>query len=325
MSVNIPDYYAVLGVPRAASQEEVTRAFRKLARKYHPDANKAPEALQKFKEINEAHEVLKDPDKRARYDKYGEYWKTAGQQGGPPPPGFEGFQFDLGGPGGFNFGSGPEGFSSFFEMLFGGMSGAGGPSSARRGRAGARAGRGQDIEGSVVLTLEEAARGVRREITLVDPSLGQQRSIDVKVPPGVTAGQRIRLAGQGGTGRGGGPAGDLFLRLEIQPHPAFRLEGRDLHAQLPVTPWDAALGGEARLFTLEGDVTVKVPPGSSSGRRIRLRGRGFPNPKGAPGDLYAEIRVVVPEELTPEEAELFRKLSETSDFTPSGRRARSPP
>jgi curved DNA-binding protein len=317
------DYYAVLGVPRTSSQEEIQRAYRKLARKFHPDVNKDAAATAKFKEINEANEVLKDPEKRAKYDKYGEYWKEAERSGGMPPggmpPGWEGVSFDPEG-GGFSFGGGGEGFSSFFEMLFG-MPPRGG---ARGGGRSPRVARGGDIEGVLTLGLADAAHGGRREVTFMDPSTGQPRTAEVRVPAGVTSGGRIRLPAQGTQGSGGAPAGDLYLRVDVAPDPRFRLDGRDLHVSLPVTPWDAALGGEARLPTLDGDVSVKIPRGSSSGRRIRLRGKGFPNPKGQPGDLYAEIRIVVPEEPTPEEEELFRKLAETSDFTPSGRREGRP-
>lgn len=304
------DYYAVLGVPRSASQAEITKAFRKLARKYHPDVDKSPESTRKFKEINEANEVLEDPEKRRKYDQFGEHWKTAGQGG--PPPGYEGVQFEWGGPGGFSFREGAD-FSSFFEMLFGGV-----PQGAR-GRRGPRVARGGHAEGVLTLTLEEAARGGPRDVSIQDARTGQVRTFEVKVPPGVVAGQRIRLAGQGEPGHGGGPPGDLFLRIDVLPHRSLRLDGRDVHVQLPITPWDAALGAEIRLPTLDGEVDMKVPPGSSSGRRIRLRGRGFPNPTGQAGDLYVEIRIVVPEELSPSEAELFRRLAEISAFKADAR------
>ena len=301
------DYYAVLGIQRSASPEEITRAFRKLARKYHPDIDKSPQATQKFKEINEAHEVLEDPEKRKKYDQYGEHWKTAGQG---MPPGWEGRPFDSGAPGGFTFAEGAD-FSSFFEMLFGAQPGA----RPRRGPPRApRAARGGDAEGALTLTLEEAARGGPRDVTIQDARTGQRRSYDVKVPPGVLGGQRIRLAGQGASGQAGGPTGDLYLKVEIAASRTFRLDGRYLHVVLAITPWDAALGAEVRVPVLEGEVSVRVPAGSSSGRRIRLRGRGFPNPKAEPGDLYAEIRIVVPEQLSPEEEELFRRLSEVSQF-----------
>jgi len=311
------DYYATLGVSRSSSQEEITKSYRKLARQYHPDVTKDPAATQKFKEINEAYEVLEDPEKRAKYDKYGEYWRTPGH-GAQAPPGFEGFDFG-GGPGGFEFGQ--SGFSTFFEMLFGGL-GQGG----RGGRAPGQGGgpgfamRGHDIEGEITLTLEEAAKGGKREVGLVDPRTGVPRSVEVKFPAGVLPGQRIRLGGQGDSGGGGAPAGDLFLKVHLAPHPGWKLKGRDLHVDLAVTPWDAALGGEARLVTLDGEVSVKVPRGSSSGRKIRLRGKGFPNPKGDGGDLYAEIKIVVPDELTPQEEALFQQLADLSDFTAQGRK-----
>src|SRR5436190_7063548 len=294
------DYYAVLGVPRGASQEEITRAFRKLARQYHPDVDKSASATQKFKEINEAHEVLKDPEKRKKYDQFGEHWKTAGQV----PPGWEG-NVEWGSPGGFTFAEGAD-FSSFFEMLFGHPPQGG--RGRRPGARGPRAARGGDVEGLLSLTVEEAARGGPRDVTLQDGRTGQVRTFEVKVPAGVLGGQRIRLAGQGEAGFGGGPKGDLYLRVDISPSRVFRLEGRDVHVVLSVTPWDAALGAEVRVPVLDGEVTVRVPAGSSSGRRIRLRGRGYPNPKGDAGDLYAEIRIVIPESLSPEEEELWRKL-----------------
>lgn len=311
------DYYATLGVPKTASQEEIQRAFRKLARKYHPDVNKAPDAEEKFKEINEAYEVLKDPEKRAKYDRYGAAWKAAAQ-GGTPPPGAEEFHFDFdfgGGEGAFarDFG----GFSSFFEQLFG------------TGRFGTRAGRrasgaqgwewvarGADQEAQISLTLEEAAQGGRREISLTDPHTGETKSYVVNIPKGIRPGQRIRLAGQGGKGTGGSPPGDLYLKVQLLPHPRFRLEGRDLYTTLALTPWEAALGGEVSVPTLDGTVTVKIPPGSSSGRKIRLRGKGFPGANGEAGDLYAEIKIMVPEHLSTEERELFEKLARVSRFMP---------
>lgn len=309
------DYYQVLGVSRSATQDEIQRVYRKLARKYHPDVSQDPADTDKFKRVTEAYEVLGDPEKREKYDKYGAAWQQV-QEGGAPPPGYEGMPFDFAGPGGWDFG--PGGFSSFFEMLFGGMGRGGG---ARGGRgAGAFAGRGQDVEARLTLSLEEAARGGGRQVRLADPGTGRDRVLDVKTPAGVLPGQKIRLAGQGGPGAGGGQAGDLHLVVDVAAHGVFRLDGTDLHVTVPITPWVAALGGEAEVPTLDGGVTVKVPAGSPSGRKIRLRGKGFPARKGA-GDLYAELRIVVPDELTPEERELFEKLRDASDFTPSGRRA----
>lgn len=319
------DYYSTLGVPRGASQDEIQKAYRKLARKYHPDVNRDAGAEDRFKEITESYEVLKDPEKRKVYDRFGSDWKRYSQGGGSPPPGFDGFdfngaRFDFGGGGG-----GASGFSSFFDMLFnqsgakGRGAGRGGPfggfgfdQGGGGGGGGGWGARGQDQEARMVLTLEEAAQGGQRELTVGDSVTGQNRSLSVNLPPGVKEGQRIRLSGQGGPGAGG--AGDLYLRVEIRPHERFRLDERDLHTELPITPWEGALGCEASVKTLSGSIKVKLPPGTSTGRKIRLRGKGFPNPKGEDGDLYAEVRVVVPKKLSPEEQELFEQLAKVSRF-----------
>lgn len=318
------DYYTTLGVEKSASQEEIQRAYRKLARKYHPDVNKSPGAEEKFKELGEAYEVLKDPEKRAKYDRYGAAWKAAQQGGGTPPPGYEDVWFD--------FGSGPrEGqdgfsdFSSFFEQLFG----AGRRQSAgRRGREAGATGwewtpRGEDQEAQLTLTLEEAARGGQRELSFTDPMTGQAKTYMVTIPQGIRPGQRIRLAGQGGRGAGGANAGDLYLHVQLLPHPTFRLDGQDLYTTLAVSPWEAALGAEVTLPTLAGAVHVKIPPGSSSGRKIRLRGKGFPAAKGNAGDLYAEIRIMVPEHLSARERKLFEELASASHFSPRAHGERS--
>jgi len=323
------DYYATLGVAKSASQDEIQKAYRKLARKYHPDVNRGAEAEERFKEITEAYEVLKDADKRKKYDQLGANWKNfEGFQGGAggPFPGFENVRVEFGGGGG-------SGFSSFFDMLFGGaggdpfggaadpFAGFGGGAGGATGRRTRRSGfgqqnlRGQDQEARIVLTLEEAAQGGKREVTVTDPMTGQQKSYSVNLPPGVRKGQKIRLSGRGGPGAGG-PPGDLYLKVDLRTHDRFRLDGRDLHTTLPVTPWDAALGAEASVKTLNSPIRVRIPAGSSTGRKIRLRGKGFPNPKGQDGDLYAEIQVVVPGELTDEERELFEKLAEVSSFRP---------
>ena len=309
------DYYATLGVGKNATQDEIQRAYRKLARKYHPDVNKVPGAEEKFKEVGEAYEVLKNPDKRTKYDRYGAAWKAAQQGGGTPPPGYEDVWVDMGRSSeGFGF----SGFSAFFEQLFG---------SGRRGGAdthGSDAGpydwqrewvtHGGDQEARLALSLEEAAQGGQREITLTEPITRQSKTYVVNVPKGIRPGQRIRLAGQGGKGAGGGSPGDLYLHVELLPHPMFRLDGQDLHTILTVTPWEAALGAEVPLPTLGGAVHVKVPPGSSSGRKIRLRGKGFPDTKGGHGDLYADIRIVVPERLSAQERKLFEELARVSSF-----------
>jgi curved DNA-binding protein len=309
------DYYATLGVGKNATQDEIQRAYRKLARKYHPDVNKAPGAEEKFKEVGEAYEVLKDPEKRAKYDRYGAAWKAAQQGGGTPPPGYEDVWFDTDGSSeGFGF----SGFSAFFEQLFG---------AGRRRGTETRGGdtgpygwqrewvtQGGDQEARLVLSLEEAAQGGQHEITLTEPMTRQSKTYVVHVPKGIRAGQRIRLAGQGNKGTSGRPPGDLYLHVELLPHPTFRLDGRDLHTVLTVAPWEAALGADVPLPTLGGTVHVKVPPGSSSGRKIRLRGKGFPDAKGGHGDLYANIRIVVPEQLSAQERKLFEELARASSF-----------
>ena len=309
------DYYATLGVKKDESQDDIQKAYRKLARKFHPDVNKDPEAEVKFKEIGEAYEVLKDPDKRKKYDQFGSNWNRAGG----PPPGWENINF---GDGGFDFrnfggGGGAAGFSDFFEMLFG----AGGPGGRRRGGpagfdpgfgGGAPRG-GGDTEATLTISVAEAVRGGTREITIADPTTGQRKTLSVRIPEGVRAGQKIRLAGQGSPGFGGG-AGDLLLKIEIAPDPRYKVEGSDLHTHVPVSPAEAALGGEAEVDTPTGPVRVRIPAGSSSGRKIRLRGRGLSQSGGGKGDLLAEIRIVVPDDLTERERELYEQLAEASAF-----------
>lgn len=311
------DYYATLGVAKNASQEEIQRTYRKLARKYHPDINKVSGAEEKFKDIGEAYEVLKDPDKRAKYDRYGAAWKAAEQSGGTPPPGYEDIWFDGGGAEDFIF-SGTSGFSSFFEQLFGNATRRG-TAQRQRDARGYTAGwsmPGADQEAHLALTLEEAAHGGEREISLSSPTTQQAKTYVVHIPKGIRPGQRIRLAGQGEKGVGGAPAGDLYLMVDLLPHPTFRLEGHDLYTTVPVTPWEAALGAKVTVPTLDGAVNFQIPPGSSSGRKIRLKGKGFPNTKSGAGDLYAEINIRVPEVLSTEERKLFEQLAKVSHFTP---------
>jgi len=316
------DYYATLGVAKDASQEDIQKAYRKLARKYHPDVNKDPQAEVKFKELGEAYEVLKDADKRQKYDQFGADWKRTGGV----PPGWEGF----GGQGGqgydFSGMGGGEGFSSFFDMLFGGER-PGGRRGARRGGPNfggnpfGGAGAGADTEAQISLSLEDAVRGGTREITLADPATGQRKTLSVRIPEGIRPGQKIRLAGQGQPGFNGAQAGDLLLRIEILPDSRFRVEGSDIQTTLPVTPWEAVLGGEAEVETPTGRVRVRVPAGSSSGRKIRLRGRGLTvagGAKGDKGDLLAEIRIVVPDQLSDRERELIEELGKISAFQPRG-------
>ena len=305
------DYYEVLGVPRTAGADELQAAYRRLARANHPDINKDPAAEERFKEINEAYHVLADPETRSRYDRFGPDFRQV-------PEGYEQAASAGWRPGGFGAGPGPGprvrtgGFGDEVDLgdidlddLLGGLFGGrarGGPIS------------GADQEAEIELTVEDAYRGGRRQITLTGPS--GQRSFDVTIPPGAVDGQRIRLAGQGGRGVGGGPPGDLYLVVHLAPHPRYRLDGRDISVDLPLAPWEAALGADVPVSTPGGDAKVKVPPGSSSGRRLRLRGEGMPNPRGRPGDLYAVVQIKVPARLTARERELFEQLAATSTFDP---------
>jgi curved DNA-binding protein len=304
MPVASRDYYETLGVPRDAGADDIRRAYRNLARRLHPDVNKEPGAEDRFKAISEAYEVLRDPEKRARYDGLGANWRA-----GPQPPGGGSAEngFDRGS--GFrdarvDFGSGGRG--DIFDDLFGGRTG-------RAGRGGFEgfSFRGGDQEAELELTLEEAAAGGRRRL-----SLGDAREFEVEIPPGARDGQRIRLSGQGSPGAGGGESGDLFLRVRLKPHPRFRVQGRDLYIDLAVSPWEAALGADVSVPTLDGSARVKVPAGSSSGRRLRLRGQGLPGGGGSAGDLYAVVMIHVPKKLTRRERELFKQLASTSKFDP---------
>jgi curved DNA-binding protein len=299
LAVGFRDYYEVLGVPRGAGDQEIRSAYRKLAREYHPDVNKDPGAEDRFKEISEAYEVLRDPEKRERYERLGENWKA-----GEDVSGAGGFSGGFDGGNGQGFGS-DGGFSDFFESFFGGRQGG-----SSRGFEGFSM-RGGDQEATLEVTLEEVARGGKRKI-----SLGDGRDFEVQIPPGVRDGQKIRLAGQGGAGASGGPAGDLYLRVRIKPDPRFRREGDDLVVEVSVAPWEAALGATVPVPTLHGSVKVKVPAGSSSGRRLRLRGEGMPGSGGRKGDLHASVRIVVPKKLGKRERELFEELAAVSGFDP---------
>jgi curved DNA-binding protein len=310
------DYYGVLGVPRDADADQLQQAYRRLARANHPDVNRDPAAEERFKEINEAYHVLSDPEQRRRYDRFGPDFRQippeyadaatgAGRRGGA--------RGGAGGPrvrvGGF----GPDDIGGFGDVdidgdlgdLFGGLFGG-------RGRAGPLGGADQEAE--IELTVEEAYRGGRRQITLAGP--GGRRTLDVTIPPGVTDGQRIRITGEGGQGSGGGPAGDMYLVVRIAPDPRYRVEGRNIVVDLPVTPWEAALGARVPVSTPGGDAKVRVPPGTSSGRRLRLRGQGMPNPRGTPGDLHAVVQIMVPPHVTGRERELFEELARVSTFDP---------
>ncbi len=312
MTVKFQDYYEVLGVKRDASQEEIQKAYRGLARKYHPDVAKSDDAEEKFKQISEAYEVLKDPDKRKRYDQLGANWKTG--QDFTPPPGWGGF--GGGGAGGASFEFGGGGFSEFFESLFGGLGGR------SRGAGGRRAAAGATVEAELVLSLEDVVRGGSKSISLASPDAAGGRSTKnytVKIPVGVRDGSTIRLAGQGRPAPGGGAAGDLLLRVKVAPHARFEVDGHDVTSRLKLTPWEAALGAKVTVPTLDDSVTLTIPAGSQSGQKMRLRGKGLPKGKGeGAGDLYVELRVAVPKTLTEEERKLFESLREVSKFDPRG-------
>jgi curved DNA-binding protein len=330
MAVKFKDYYDILGVSRTSTGDDIRQAYRKLARKFHPDVNPGDKsAEEKFKDINEAYEVLSDEEKRKGYDRLGSNWRGGADFTPPPGSAEDGFEFrDFGE--GFGGNGDARGFSDFFESLF--------------GRRGARAGPGfrmggQDVEAEISLTLEDAHRGGQQTISLqvttpcdrcggsgstdgkVCPTcrgtgvVRRPRTLSVTIPPGVRDGSVIRLAGQGEAGANAGPAGDLLLRVRIEPHPVFKLVPPDeVETELPIAPWEAALGRKITVSTLDGPVEVTVPAGASSGQRLRLRGRGLNKRGGGRGDQYVRLKIVMPPKLTAKEKELFEQLAATSDF-----------
>ncbi len=327
MAVDFKDYYATLGVSRDASDTDIKQAFRKLARKYHPDvAQDKKTAEEKFKEINEAHEVLSDPDKRRKYNELGADWQNAGaaagRAGGP--------QWRAAADGGqeFHFG-GSTGFSDFFEQFFGGggRGRSAGYENIFRGAGGGRAGGaeyrmpGADIEGDILVTLEESLHGASRQISLqrANPETGEAETetFTVRIPPGATEGRRIRARGKGGRGIGGGDPGDLFLRVRLAAHPDFEARGTDLYHDLELAPWEAVLGAHITVPTLTGTLKLRIPPGTASGRQLRVRGQGLPkNTAGERGDLYVVAKISVPTEPTTKERALWEELARTSQFNP---------
>lgn len=310
MAVQYKDYYATLGVSKTASQDEVRKAFRQLARKHHPDVAKDKKTAEaKFKEINEAYEVLGDPEKRKRYDELGADWERGGPQG--PPPGW-GQGRRPGGVGGMPGGFEGTGFSDFFEQFFSGGKGSRHPFGGMRGMGMDEAqGRGGDIEADLLVTIEEALRGGKKKISFRRDARAQVETYEVRIPKGVREGQKIRLAGQGEAAGRRGPAGDLYLVVRFEKHPDYRIEGADLYYDLPVPAWMAVLGGETHIPTPDGSILLKVPSGSQPGRKFRLRGRGLPTSATARGDFYAELSVTLPTELTPETRKLWEKLADS--------------
>lgn len=302
------DYYEVLGVARGASRDDIKRAYRRLARKYHPDVSKEENAEARFKEMKEAYEVLKDPEKRSAYDQFGENWKS-GQDFQPPPDWQREHSF-----GGQSFGGGE--FSDFFESLFG-QGRAGGFSF----RAGGGRAKGEDVSATITIPIDDALHGAARTITLDVPEADssgrmtrRRRTLNVKIPKGITAGKRIRLEKQGGAGIGGGSPGDLYLTVEFEPHPLYRPRGKDIYLELPVMPWEAALGRKVKVPTPAGLVDLKIPPGASSGKTLRLKGRGLPGKP--PGDQYVELKVVVPPATDDRMRDLYEKLEQEHNVNP---------
>jgi curved DNA-binding protein len=295
------DYYKTLGVERGASDDDIKKAYRKLARKYHPDVSKELNAKEKFQEVAEAYETLRDKEKRAAYDSLGSY--RPGQDFRPPPDWFD------------RFGSGQTedlhdvDLSDLFEQM-----GIFGRARGRRGGFGRNMPiPGEDYELPVRISVEEAASGTERQLALNDTT------ITARIPKGASDGQRLRLRGKGGTGTNGGPAGDLYLLIVLEPHPLYKVRGHDLEIEVPLAPWEAALGAQVEVPTLDGRVTMKVPPGSNGGQKLRLGGKGLPKPDGGAGDLYAALDIVVPSTLSDAERKLFEDLRSVSKFNPRRR------
>ncbi len=302
------DYYKIMGVDRKATQDEIKRAYRKLARKYHPDVSKEADAELKFKELGEAHEVLKDPEKRTAYDQLGADWK-ARQDFRPPPDWGTGFEFHGAPPGG-----GQQDFSDFFESLFG---------QGRRPGGGSRGfhRHGDDHHARILIDLEDSFNGASRSISLQMPEVTpdghvvtRNRTLKVRIPKGIRQGQQIRLAGQGATGMGDGKAGDLYLEVEFKPHRHYRVEGSDVYLELPLTPWEAALGASVKVPTPAGAIDLKIPSNSQAGKKLRLKGRGIP--AKTPGDLYVVLQIVLPPADNDKARAIYKRMRETLEFDP---------
>ncbi len=324
MPVQYKDYYEILGVPRSASDNEIKKAFRKLAREFHPDVAKDKKrAEEKFKEVNEAYEVLGDPAKRKKYDELGANWKSGAEF--RPPPGWESFSggqaFRGRGAGSeeFEFHFGGTGFSDFFEQLFGSMGrGRGGFGRSAGFQEEELAERGRDIEGDIMVTLEEAMHGSVRTVNVRCP-VGRSvktETCQVKIPPGVTEGQKLRLAGRGETGAGGGAPGDLYLRVRLAKHPDFEVEDHNLVHETELAPWEAVLGAEISVPTLDGRVNIKIPPGTQNGQKLRVRGRGLPERGGGHGDLMVVTKITVPAKVSDAEKKMWEQLARDSKFNP---------
>jgi len=319
--VEYKDYYKLLGVTKSASQDDISKAFKKLARQCHPDLNPGDcDAETKFKDINEAYEVLRDPEKRKLYDQLGPNWQHG--QNFQPPPGYENMRYHFGGGGGaqdFDMG----GFSDFFQTIFGGAGGFGaGPGFGGAGGYRRRPARGQDVEAGLELTLEEAYHGGSKAITLQEEAMApdgrpylKPKTLSVNIPAGVRDGAKIRLAGQGSQGFGGGQAGDLYLKVMIRPHSRFKLEDVNVLVDVPLAPWEAALGATVRVPTLDGEVDLNIPPGIGSGRKMRIRGKGL-NGKAGRGDQLVRVMIQVPKNVSDKARSLWEELAKESDYNP---------
>jgi curved DNA-binding protein len=312
--VEYKDYYKVMGLSRDATQDEIKRAYRKLARKYHPDVSKEPDAEAHFKELGEAYEVLKDPEKRAAYDRLGKGWRE-GQEFRPPPGWDQGFEFRSGGFSGADASQ----FSDFFESLFGQGFAWGGGGRQQEFRA-----RGEDTRAKMIIDLNDAYQGATRTVSLKRTELGpdgrpqvKEHTLNVHIPKGIHQGQHIRLAGQGGQGIGRGESGDLYLEVEFRPHPLYHIEHRDVYLDLPVTPWEAALGATVKVPTPTGPVDLKIPPGSHAGRKLRLKGRGIPA-KSA-GDFYVVLQIALPPADNEAAKAVYREMEQKLKFNPRAR------
>jgi DnaJ-class molecular chaperone len=343
MAAKTQDYYEVLGVKRGASDDEIKKAYRKLARKFHPDLNPGDKAAEEqFKQLQEAYDVLSEAEDRQLYDQYGDNWRAVKAGAGVPPPGWKGAGRTAGAsgtpPGGFDFSDFDfSGFQGAGGFDFGDLFGRAGRSAAGRGR---RSSRGQDVEAELELSLEEAHRGGRRTLQMQVaevcptcngagvkdnkpcPTCGgagqvlKPKTIEVNIPAGVREGSTIRLAGQGGAGMNGTQPGDLYLHIRLRPHQLFTVRGDDLEVELPIAPWEAALGAKVEAPTIDGKVELTVPPGAQSGQRLRLRGQGLNKRKGGRGDEYARLKIVLPKEISDEERRLFEELKRASRFDP---------
>lgn len=343
MAIKTKDYYEVLGVSRSASADEIKTAYRKLARKFHPDLNPGDKvAEERFKELQEAYDVLSDAENRKLFDNYGENWRAVKQGGAAPPPGWEGSR-TTGGPqgggfdfSGFDFGTGASDSGGFdiFEEMFGRARGA-------RGGRGRRRDRGEDVEAQFELSLEEAHRGGRHTLQLKATETCQTcngtgvvkenqtcqtcggvgqvlkpKTLEVNIPAGVRDGSTIRLAGQGGAGINGSQPGDLYLHIRLRPHPVFAVRGDDLEVELPIAPWEAVLGPRIEAPTIDGQVEMTIPAGAQSGQRLRLRGQGLNKRRGGRGDQYVRLKIVVPKQVSADERRLYEELRSVSPFEP---------